>query len=659
MYLVNGEINLFIGDLHYKTVRVGKPMKKHIISLLVLFLLVSTSLLGVSTKMTTDTDTSEMLNDKDIFDTQSLQYATDWSTHRTNQTPCVETSGPFYNYVESRDTEPIQSSGLMDPPWPMISHDIKHTGRSSFSTANNTGTEAWRYAVYQEGDIWNTPLLGENNTIYLGSLQEFYLFALDTNGTEKWRCHLNGCVWATPAISQNGAVIFPTWGGYGTVYAINSDGTVKWTFKDDQSAGISSPAIANDGTIYYGSDRYPDYFIYALYPNGTLRWRYSTGHIVMAAPVIGQDGTIYIGSGDYYFYALNPDGTLRWRFKTGDYIKGSASIAPDGTIYVPSFGGYFYALYPNGTMKWKASTGGIVASAGFALAQDGTIYVGTEILRAYYPNGTLRWSVDVQGDIYGTVPAVSADGTIYVSAGNCLVAVNPDGTERWRKQITNDVIIRSSPSISPNDWVYVGSGELDSDGCLHAFGSGPLNAEAYGPYTGAITEPVQFASEAFGGTPPYTSFHWDFGDGNTSLDQNPTHIYTRRDNYTAVLIVMDSTGNQSSDTAQVTIGYALPKITIIKPVNAFYFFNMKICRLPFDDSIVIGRITITIDATQVDADINRVEFYYDYELQYTDLNPPYEMVWTQHGPRDLWLRVYAYDTVGQRNDTWVHMVKWL
>jgi hypothetical protein len=636
-------------------------MKKHLSSLLVLFLLVSSSLVGVSNQVSVNTDTSEMLNDKDIFNVQTLQYATDWSMHRTNQTPSEETCGPFYNNIESRDTVPIPSGGLMDPPWPMISHDIKHTGRSSYSTANNSGTEAWRYAVYEEGDIYNTPLLGENNTIYLGSVHVFYLFALNTNGTEKWRCRLGyDRIWATPVISQDGTVVFPTWGGYGTVYAINPDGTVKWTFKDSESEGISSPAIAYDGTIVYGGEGYPGYPVYALYPNGTLRWRYNTGYYVIAAPAIDQEGTIYIGSGDTYFYALNLNGTLRWRFKTGDYIKGAASIATDGTIYVPSFDGYLYALYPNGTMKWKVSTGDSMNAAGVAIGKLGTIYVGTEMLRAFNPNGTLKWITDVQGDIYGSVPAISADGTIYVTAGNCLVAVNPDGTERWRKQITNDVIIRSSPSIGPNDWVYVGSGELDSDGYLHAFGFGPLTAEAYGPYTGAITEPVQFASEAFGGIPPYTSFHWDFGDGNTSEDKNPTHVYMRRDNYTAVLTVTDSTGNQSHDTASVQIGYALPKITIIKPVNALYFFNIKIIRLIIiDSSLVIGPITITVDATQVDAEIDRVDFYYDGDLQYTDRSPPYEMVWKQHFPRNQDIKVYAYDTVGQRTSKLIHIIKFL
>ena len=113
-------------------------------------------------------------------------------------------------------------------------------------------------------------------------------------------------------------------------------------------------------------------------PDGTERWQYLTGNIAMGSPAIGQDGNIYIGSGDHYLYALYPNGTLRWRFNTGSYIKGSASLADDGTIYVPSFNSYFYALYPNGTLKWKAYTGDSTAAAGVALSGDGTIYVGTD-----------------------------------------------------------------------------------------------------------------------------------------------------------------------------------------------------------------------------------------------------------------------------------------
>ncbi len=622
-------------------------MKKHIISLLVLFLLVSTSLVGVSNQVTDD---SFMVQE------DSYQYMMDWSVHLTNQTTSEETSGPSFNYVESRSIEPSPLSGPMDSPWSMFSHDAFHTGRSSLSTENNPGVEIWRVKGNYPGEVWSSAVIDNDDIVYFGTIGgDSSLYALYPNGTIEWRYQSDGRIWCTPAIAEDGTLYFTTWGGYGYMHAVYPNGTMRWLYHDGyDSSSLSSPTIGNDGTIYFGSEECK---IYAVNPDGTEKWRYTTtGSYVNGAAAIGEDGIIYIGSSDHYLYALNSNGTLRWKFNAGGEIKGSPTIAPDGTIYVPSFGGYFYALYPNGTMKWKASTGGIIALAGVALAEDGTIYVGTEILRAYYPNGTLRWELDIQGNIYGTVPAVSADGTIYVSAGGSLVAVNPDGTERWRKQLTI-AQIHSSPCIGEEGRVYVGSETYETlpYGFLHAFGVSPLHAEAYGPYNGVMTEPLQFTGEAFGGTPQY-QYHWDFGDGNTSEEQNPTHIYTHRCNYTAILTVTDFNENQSYDTAMVYIGYPLPKITILKPVNALYVFNMKICNLPAP--IVIGRITIIVNVTQVDADIDRVEFYYSGDLIYTDTSPPYQCVWRSHPPPyDQDFLVRAYDTVGNHNDKMIYITK--
>src|SRR5262245_16513690 len=45
-----------------------------------------------------------------------------------------------------------------------------------------------------------------------------------------------------------------------------------------------------------------------------------------------------------------------------------------------------------------------------------------------------------------------------------------------------------------------------------------------------------FQAEAGGGTPPY-AFHWAFGDGDSSAEQNPTHTYPTAGPYTAILAV--------------------------------------------------------------------------------------------------------------------------
>ena len=49
-----------------------------------------------------------------------------------------------------------------------------------------------------------------------------------------------------------------------------------------------------------------------------------------------------------------------------------------------------------------------------------------------------------------------------------------------------------------------------------------------------------------------TSYSWDFGDGETSTDKDPVHVY-ETGYYTAVLSVTGGTGT-ASDTVELTIG---------------------------------------------------------------------------------------------------------
>jgi len=74
-----------------------------------------------------------------------------------------------------------------------------------------------------------------------------------------------------------------------------------------------------------------------------------------------------------------------------------------------------------------------------------------------------------------------------------------------------------------------------------------ITVEASGPYYGLINEPLQFHGLAVGGYKPY-SWSWDFGDNNTSNEQNPTQTYTEAGKYDVILNVTDSHSNSSNDT---------------------------------------------------------------------------------------------------------------
>lgn len=56
----------------------------------------------------------------------------------------------------------------------------------------------------------------------------------------------------------------------------------------------------------------------------------------------------------------------------------------------------------------------------------------------------------------------------------------------------------------------------------------------------AVGEPIQFTDQSTGNP---TTWSWDFGDGNTSTEQNPTYSYTTRGTYTVSLKVTNEAGS--------------------------------------------------------------------------------------------------------------------
>jgi outer membrane protein assembly factor BamB len=505
---------------------------------------------------------------------------------------------------------------------------------------NATGVVKWR--ITTTGPTYGGPAIDRNGTIYIGSSD---LNAVYPNGTLKWKYPIRIIV-CTPAIAEEGTIYFGTIYGNGYLYAMNPNGTVKWTYPTGGDLD-SSPVIGDDGTIYVGSESKT---IHAIYPNGTRKWVFNTNHVVLSSPAIGPDGTIYCGCHDTYLYALYPEnGTLKWKYQTGGWIRVSPCIGDDGTIYVVSFDEYLHAVYPNGTMKWKTFCG---AGTSPTIGWDGTIYCGGYDLYAINPeNGSVKWVYDAPGTIEGATPCSSIDGTIYLGTweGGYLIAVNPDGTEKWRYPIGSS---DSPPAIGADGTVYIGSHVSAEAGRLYAFGRGPLWVEANGPYGGYAHKPIQFTGTIYGGVLPY-SYFWDFGDGTTSTDQNPKHVYEHHGNYTATFTVTDAEGNSSSDTASVFVDYALPTVSIVKPTNALYIANIKI--LPLETPVIIGRITISVDASQEDGfEITQVKIYIDTSLKATLTSEPYTWIWKgiafiDSGYLDHDINVCAYDSKGRTN----------
>ena len=73
------------------------------------------------------------------------------------------------------------------------------------------------------------------------------------------------------------------------------------------------------------------------------------------------------------------------------------------------------------------------------------------------------------------------------------------------------------------------------------------------PDEGAPPLKVQFTAsveEENGG--PFT-YKWDFGDGGSSTEQNPSHTYEKVGEYTATLTVNDQKGNKGTDEIDIFV----------------------------------------------------------------------------------------------------------
>jgi outer membrane protein assembly factor BamB len=358
----------------------------------------------------------------------------------------------------------LSACGVAPTAWPKYRHDLQQTGRSPFGTNAGAGVQQWKFMT--GGAVRSSAAIGEGGVLYVGS-EDGTLYAINSDGTQRWKASTGGPVPSSPAVRGDGMVFVGSYDG--SLYAVQADGTIQWKLPLlGVIAGIhgltkglpivSSPTIGAGDVVYIGSQ---DTDLFAVNPNGTLRWKFDAGASVESSPALATDGTIYVGAGQD-LYAVNPDGTLKWQFATGDLIQSSPAVGAVGTVYVTSNDLHLYAVTPTGTMMWKyriAANGSLTAAP--ALGADGTIYVvgGDGSLTAIKPDGTLRWTRAISG-LGGSAPAIGSDGTLYVgSQDKHVYAVRSDGAVSWMFPTTGAVY--ASPSIGDKGTVYVGTSSGD------------------------------------------------------------------------------------------------------------------------------------------------------------------------------------------------------
>jgi outer membrane protein assembly factor BamB len=222
---------------------------------------------------------------------------------------------------------------------------------------------------------------------------------------------------------------------------------VRWNFssgaRDDKGGFENAPVIDNEGTLYIGGN---DGILYALdTKTGKVKWTFDgvaragyRTYAIFSSVAIGPDRTIYFGGKNGDLYALRERaGAFRttvevlWRYRLGPGIQSSPLLAADGTVYIGDEKGTLHAVLPlksgeGAKALWKfATTGTLISSP--ALGADGTLYEGSMDGKLYaFKAGAAQpgGQGPFSGTWYGTYDSPLISGKV-------RAVLRQDGSQVW------------------------------------------------------------------------------------------------------------------------------------------------------------------------------------------------------------------------------------
>jgi len=101
----------------------------------------------------------------------------------------------------------------------------------------------------------------------------------------------------------------------------------------------------------------------------------------------------------------------------------------------------------------------------------------------------------------------------------------------------------------------------------------PVAQFTYSPVRPKPSETVQFTDQSYDSDGTVVSWSWNFGDGGTSAQQNPTHSYTSEGTYSVVLAVTDNDGNTNSTQKTIIVAVAPPTSPGIPRLVAMFTYS--------------------------------------------------------------------------------------
>jgi putative pyrroloquinoline-quinone binding quinoprotein len=159
-------------------------------------------------------------------------------------------------------------------------------------------------------------------------------------------------------------------------------------------------------------------------------FKFSAGATLFAPPGVGQDGSLYVGSGDGYVHALWADGSFRWSYTVkGRVLAPPVEEAGSGRVFVVTSEARLYALESDSHLRWVFPLP-IAPKTELVLTPKGTLlFVGQDdYLYGITTGGALSLRLAATGA--RSAPALLLGGQVGVLLGDSLATLKGYGYER-------------------------------------------------------------------------------------------------------------------------------------------------------------------------------------------------------------------------------------
>ena len=372
------------------------------------------------------------------------------------------------------------------------------------------------------------PLLNGYDNLYKGSW-EFYLAKFAPGGASlSWATYLGGTKedwFGDLALDNSGNIVMagasrsldcPALGGYQPAHKGDY-------YYDGYVAKLSSSGSALLWGTYLGGSN--DDYLYSVELDGG-------GNVMVAGETVSDDcplanalDSTRNGSKDIYYAIISSGGgsLLEASYLGGSQSDSSGGLSFDGEAAVYIAGYSFSSNIPVGGSvdSTRSSLKDIyLAKVSLSAITACVLSCGATVPAFASPNESVSFSGQGGANPAGcTTPSYDwdfGDGTAHFTSQNATHKYTAENSYTWRLTVSG---------AGANPCVKSGTITVTSSQCR-------ITCEASSAETGLINLPVEFtASSSADGCSQAVSYNWEFGDGQFSSSQNPSHAYATAGTY--------------------------------------------------------------------------------------------------------------------------------